>query len=400
VQAALVGAVKVTEAIFARAKETKPNFNLFFISYAICSGNTEWVKSLVKTFNLDITDPKLCFEVYARRVGNQALIDYYDEFDRAKSEKAKSEGASFFSPSAASLNMGKIPDIPEPLINCLQGLFDCIWDLINDCSNDIKPYIFSILQDSELEPKQAILMIHSFQENGAINFDLAGSFGLLFCALHPECWPKYPDKQHHDNIFRNTSSIYLSTENQKQLDKFIILLKGRLMGYIKRKFRDILPEFRKKPDDYEAFKTKNLEVQIEDVVINIQPVEDYLQTEQYEQSKIEPSELRPIKTNAFIAPGSKELTLSHPVWPKIYEIVKYIPQHRHIRKEKQMLNVIKSIWYKEEHHCRWQDLPKWSESVGKVYYYYRKWQAENLLNELLTEVNKALSSKELKPHLK
>lgn len=389
-QAALLGAEKIAQELFERKAETKPDVNIYFISYAICSGRIEWVQSLIKTFNLKITDPKFCFEVYAHRMGNQRLIEYYHE----QANTSRTDKAGFFSGSkvidlknSSAVNIIKIP---EPLMDCLHGAFDCVLELIDACDETIKPYIFSILQDSDIEPKQAISIIKYLQEDGSINFDLSASFGLLFCALHPIKWLKYPYRQHYEVIFQTTPLIYLPEENRSKLNEITILLKTDLLKYLKVKIREIPLQFKKSPDNYDIFKTDALNSQSEtEVIIENKLVADYLKTDQDEakENTSPPGESSIVKSNIIVSCDSKQLTLSHPVWPKIYDMVKYTPKSHCTRDEKLMLNIIKSILYKKEHDCKWQDLPKWSEPVGKIYYYYRKWKAENLLEKLLTTIN-------------
>jgi hypothetical protein len=75
-KAAMVGAINVCEYLFS--KDINPKNDTWLISYSICSGNNEWVKLLVKTWQVNIKLSKYCFLVYASRMENQDLLQFWE----------------------------------------------------------------------------------------------------------------------------------------------------------------------------------------------------------------------------------------------------------------------------------------------------------------------------------
>jgi hypothetical protein len=74
--ASLMGSKKVAESLFDN--NCNPKTNSYLISYAICSKDTEWVKTLVEKWKVNIKLSKYCFNLYAHRTENMDLIQYFE----------------------------------------------------------------------------------------------------------------------------------------------------------------------------------------------------------------------------------------------------------------------------------------------------------------------------------
>jgi len=69
-------------------------------------------------------------------------------------------------------------------------------------------------------------------------------------------------------------------------------------------------------------------------------------------------------------------------WQKIYKIIGHTATQRP-RNEDKMFNIYCAIQYKQQHQCRWKELPQCFPSAATVKHYYYEWKSNTELTQLL-----------------
>lgn len=78
--ASLVGASTVAESLFN--KNCNPKKNSYIVSYALCSGNKEWMKNFINIWNVDLSENKYCLKFYETKLNDNELSNYYQKMNK------------------------------------------------------------------------------------------------------------------------------------------------------------------------------------------------------------------------------------------------------------------------------------------------------------------------------
>jgi len=77
-------------------------------------------------------------------------------------------------------------------------------------------------------------------------------------------------------------------------------------------------------------------------------------------------------------------------WRKIYEIIGHTPAQKP-RNEDKIFNIFCAIQYKQQHQCRWKELPQCFPSSATVKHYYYEWKSNSAFIQLLKSINSRMA---------
>lgn len=397
---ALAGSKKIAEYLFNTFECSNPKNNSYFISYAICSGENEWVKEIIEKWKVDIKNKKYCFYTYAIKFNNQDLIDFYRRFPCSQIENKSTFFTSDKIFSDQKPKLLKIPDpIAEAIENSLLGLKEIILEEFNKIEQRI---ILSLITDSNLSISQVVSCIEEMEEESSLGRIFSNSVWILCCSLNPSRWQKLTNRNQAD-LLDNLVAACLRSESTEWNEEELKIRVKQLFSH--HTYQILKPLIVKKSDldvNENLYREKLISqseiIKNNDLLLKGMQeeafIDDYFKTLINELKTIMECKTKKLGVNirnktdlSTHAPIFYELNISHPVWKLILGLlVENIPQLKK-QSEGKTLNFVKTILFKESKNCKWGDLPKWSPPIGEVYFYYKEWQKMGLLYRIHQFIN-------------
>lgn len=402
--ATLVGAATLAEQLFNK-EACDPRENTYIVIYAICSGNNEWAKKLIKDYQIEITDEKYNAGFYAKKLNEFSKL--YEELKAKKTfevsppeEKAKNVSSASqltaFSLFESNSSYALTGELLESFDELILGELEILTDLKNE---NVKRLIHDMLFDPNYTPSEAAKYAATFGGGFGNN-----QFALIYCCMYPHKWDdpdikdfkrviinSYVERATEDNApsgAKENKEKWLRLHARLIIKKFIaerqitaikltqdeLDTKRKKLIYVRGKKIDLAEDAKEIEKSKELIEALNKE----------EGVSGYISEDLSSKSSLL---LKPLEAKSLPA----TIDETDPRWDRIYDLIKNTPLGRN-RPENKMLKVVRSILYKESSHCSWAELPQWSLPATTVRHYYYQWRTSRVLDQVKEVIANPISN--------
>lgn len=389
----LVGSKKVSESLFNAS--LNPKSNSYVISYAMCSGDIDWVQKLVQTWNVNIKQKKYCFQFYAESLKSAELKNYFHNFDEKKPPVAfKSDFFSKKLPHEIFHEDLIKRELLESFTEILLGEFDELMDMGD---HEVRRLLVDILFDSNITVEKVI------KYAAELLSPVAGPrVGIIHCCIFPEKWDDSSMKDYCSAMIHSYIKHLGCTPEDEGYKKKCDALKTYASTIWKKFSEEMNIELIKRDFSVsdQAKKQETLKRISKDIVEYVDVSSDASSLFQDVETSYKliceeggTGVFKDINERKGIfartpspgrlpnTPDVWKLSLSDKKWPRIYELVKETNTGR-LRDPRFMLKIVSAVLYKEEKHCSWRELPQLMPPATTVRHYYYQWKNENKLEQI------------------